>query len=99
MPSAGEKAIFAYFFWRLQKSMASGGTRPAGLDFNGGEMLHVAGNFLPSPVWAGINVGRFFWDGMKKREGVGACPFFPPPPAVAAWRFVVCRGEVNGESF
>ena len=27
------KAIFAYFFWRLQKSMASGGTRPAGLFF------------------------------------------------------------------
>ena len=89
MPSAGEKAIFAYFFWRLQKSMASGGTRPAGLDFNGGELLHVAGNVLPSAEWAGINVGRFCWEGMKEREGVGACPFFPPPPAVAAWRFVV----------
>ena len=76
MPSAGEKAIFAYFFWRLQKSMASGGTRPAGLDFNGGEMLQVAGNFLPSAKWADINVGRFCWEGMRVREGVGACLFF-----------------------
>ena len=89
MPSAGEKAIFAYFFWRLQKSMASGGTRPAGLDFNGGLMLHVAGNVLPSAEWAGINVGRFCREGMKEREGVGACSFFSPPTAVAAWRFVV----------
>ena len=93
MPSAGEKAIFAYFFWRLQKSMASGGTRPAGLDFNGGELLHVAGNFLPSAAWADINVGRFCWEEMKEREQVGACSFFQPPSAVAAWRFVACGGS------
>ena len=75
--------------------MASGGTRPAGLDFNGGEMLPVAGNFLPSAEWADINVERFCWEGMKEREGVGACSFFPPSPAVATWRFVVWRGEVK----
>ena len=51
MPSAGEKAIFAYFFWRLQKSMASGGTRPAGLS-------------LYSPVPAGSRVA--FFAGPKK---------------------------------
>ena len=56
--------------------MASGGTRPAGLDLNGGELLHVAGNFLPSAEWADINVGRFCWAGMKERPGVGACSFF-----------------------
>jgi len=33
--------------------------------------------------------------GMKEREGVGACSFFPPPPAVAAWRFVVFREQIN----
>jgi hypothetical protein len=54
------KAFFGFLFVAVWiKSMASGGTRPAGLNFNGGELLHVAGNFLPSTEWAGINVGRF----------------------------------------
>jgi hypothetical protein len=48
MPSAGEKAIFAYFFWRLQKSMASGGTRPAGFSALEHHQKQTNGVWLPS---------------------------------------------------
>jgi hypothetical protein len=88
MPSAGEKAIFAYFFWRLQKSMASDGTRPAGLDFNGGELLHVAGNFLPSAKWADINVGLFLLGGdERERRSRGLSVF---STAAGSCRVAVC---------
>jgi hypothetical protein len=42
------KAIFAYFFWRLQKSMASGGTRPAGFSALEHHQKQTNGVWLPS---------------------------------------------------
>ena len=90
-----QKAIFSYFFWRLQKSMASGGTRPAGLDFNGGELLRVAGNFLPSAEWAGINVGRFCLGGDEgERRSRGLSIF---STAAGSRRVAVCCLEVRGK--